>query len=436
MRSRFFSCAILVPVVALSASPAAAQSASLITDAVTGLPPMYPSYLTIFDNQLYFRASNYPGGTDSELWRSDGVKAERAADVLPGPNGSSPAYLTGFNGVLYFQATGATGASRLYQFDPVTSAAGLAPGSSANASVPDELTVYNGNLYFRASKFSGPNIGTELWKFDGATQTYTDIYPGAGNSYPQHFIGYNGLLYFNANGPANPGTELYRANGTAVANAANIYPGNGSSPESFCVYNGKLLFSANDGTHGRELWSYDSVSNQAVLAADIVSGGQNSSSNPGGLAVYKSKVYFSATDGIRGYELWSFDGTAAKMVAEINPTPDPGNGDDRMIDSSPAGLTVFNNILYFSANDGTHGRELWSYDGSQARMVMDINPGQYGSEVSELIVFRDSLYFSADDGYDPGLRSLQTKVYAMVVPEPGLIALVLPAALLLRRRRQ
>jgi ELWxxDGT repeat protein len=125
------------------------------------------------------------------------------------------------------------------------------------------------------------------------------------------------------------------------------------------------------------------------------------------------------------------------MVAEINPTPDPGNGDTFLMDSNPTDLTVLNGILYFAANDGVHGQELWSYDGQQTRLVVDINPGQYGSDVQELTVYNGRLFFSADNGYSPGLNSLQPKVFALSVPEPGtswMIGAAVFAVLHTRRR--
>ena len=54
------------------------------------------------------------------------------------------------------------------------------------------------------------------------------------------------------------------------------------------------------------------------------------------------------------------------IVADINPDG-----------SSDAGRwrNVFNNALYFGADDGTSGNELWKYDGVNApSMVADINP--------------------------------------------------------------
>jgi ELWxxDGT repeat protein len=349
--------------------------------------------------------------------------------------GKDPEYLAPYNGKLYFGA-----GSKLYQFD-TASGASLAPGSSSNAQLPQEMTAYGGSLYFRATRYGAPgNIGTELWRFDGKDQTLIDLWPGPGSSYPQHFIQYNGQLYFNSGGFPGPGTELWRTNGTTTQKAVTINP-DGSSPENFAVHAGKLYFAAKDGVHGNELWQFDSTTGTATLAADIVPGGQYASSNPSSLASYNGKLYFSATDGVNGYELWSYDGTAAVKVAEINPTPNPGNGDDWLMDSSPGSLTVFNGKLYFSANDGVHGRELWQYDSTTntASLVMDINPGSYGSEVGELTVYNGQLYFAADNGYVPGLTSLRPAMMSLAeVPEPGSFALLAcgAAALLLWRKRR
>jgi hypothetical protein len=72
---------------------------------------------------------------------------------------------------------------------------------------------------------------------------------------------------------------------------------------------------------------------------------------------------------------------------------------------------------------------LWSYDGSNASMVADINPGQYGSEVSELTVFNNQLFFSADDGF-MRLHNLEPKVFMLsAVPEPSALALLATACL-------
>jgi ELWxxDGT repeat protein len=83
------------------------------------------------------------------------------------------------------------------------------------------------------------------------------------------------------------------------------------------------------------------------------------------------------------------------MVADINPG---SNG------SVPMGLTNFNGTLYFTADDGVHGDELWRSDGTAAGtfMVKDINPGSAGSNggTLNLTVVGGTLYLTASDGVD------------------------------------
>lgn len=410
---------LLALVIGTDETSAAFVARRIVSD--TGDPIRWPSYLTEYDGQLFFRANNLTNGNNVELWAFDGTVARRAAEINPGPAGSDPSDLTVYNGRLYFCASGPGGTSKLWCYDAAAGAS-LAPGSASQAQLPQELVAYGGKLYFRAARFGAPgNIGIELWSFDGTNQAPLDLYAGSGSSYPQHFIVYNDLLYLNACGTPGQGTELWRYNGIGMpTEAARIWPDNGSSPEQLAVYAGALYFSAYDGVHGRELWRYDG--SRATLAADIVPGGPSSSSNPSGLTVYNGELYFCATDEVHGYELWAFDGTHARRVAEINPTADPGNGDTFLMDSRPDNLTVFDGLLYFSADDGVHGRELWCYDGTAARLVLDINPGPYGSEVSELTVYNNALYFSADDGHVPGFSALEPQVFALASAPPTLEA--------------
>src|SRR5712692_5540242 len=92
-------------------------------------------------------------------------------------------------------------------------------------------------------------------------------------------------------------------------------------------------------------------------------------SNPYGLTDVAGTLYFQANDGTHGYELWRSDGTKAgtTLVKDINPAGD----------SNPYGLTDVAGTLYFEADDGTHGFELWRSDGTRAgtTQVKDINPG-------------------------------------------------------------
>ena len=85
-------------------------------------------------------------------------------------------------------------------------------------------------------------------------------------------------------------------------------------------------------------------------------------------------LYFDADDGSSGKELWAHDTSNASTwrVADI----DSGSGD-----SYPGNYMAIlvGDTLYFSANDGSSGYELWAHDTSNASTwrVADIDSGYW-----------------------------------------------------------
>lgn len=102
-------------------------------------------------------------------------------------------------------------------------------------------------------------------------------------------------------------------------------------------------------------------------------------------------LYFTSNDGTNGKELWSSDGTkmGTQMVRDINPWGS----------SNPRYLTVMGGNLYFQANGGLQGTELWRSDGTGQGtfLVSDIYPAS-SSNPSHLIAVGGLLYFQANDG--------------------------------------
>jgi ELWxxDGT repeat protein len=175
----------------------------------------------------------------------------------------------------------------------------------------------------------------------------------------------------------------------------DINPGSASSNAAhFTQVNNLAFFTADDGTHGTELWESNGSAAGTIMVRDINPG--PSGSFPYGssyLTNVNGTLFFAADDGAHGMELWESNGTVAGtfLVRDINSGP---NG------SAPESLTNVNGTLFFSAGDGTHGHELWESNGTGAGtfLVRDINPGSNGSYPFYLTNVSGTLFFPADDG--------------------------------------
>ena len=107
------------------------------------------------------------------------------------------------------------------------------------------------------------------------------------------------------------------------------------------------------------------------------------------LTVAGDRVFFSADDGVRGAELWVTDGTEAgtQMVMDINPVGS----------SNPMRFTRLGNRIVFAADDGKNGNEVWVSDGTPAgtQLLKDVNAGAENSSPLELVAAGGSLFFTA-----------------------------------------
>ena len=126
-------------------------------------------------------------------------------------------------------------------------------------------------------------------------------------------------------------------------------------------------------------------------------------SSPAYMTVFNNILYFSAT-GLdnAGTELWKYDATTNSVgrAADIYPGPESSN---------PSFLAVYNGLLYFSANgnDGA-GIELWRFNGSAVGRLSDISNGAGNSNPAYMTVFNGRLYFSASSSDGTGVELWQT----------------------------
>jgi ELWxxDGT repeat protein len=400
-----------------------------------------PSHLTDVNGTLFLTADD--GVHGNELWRSDGTPAGTTLvrDINPGPPSSSPNNLTSVNGTVFFNAWDPTTRRHvLWRSD------GTAVGTTFLKEVyADEILSVGGTLFFSDSDFTHgdlwrsdgtpagtkiiknfngryPNVrgltnvdgkllfaaddgahGSELWKSDGTaegTRLVVDIAPGPLSSRPGELTNVNGVLFFSPSAGVQ-GNSLWKSDGMPGGTrlVSNVVPvgSDGSEPDALASVDGTVFFTARDGVHGRELWKSRGDAKTTTLVKDINPG--TGSSFPGELAdVYtgaglvnvNGTLFFTADDGAHGSELWKSDGTPNGTVMVDDIVPGAAG-------SWPALLTKVGSRLFFVADDGVHGSELWSSDGTSAGTVLvkDIEPGAEGDYPYGLTAVGDTLYFSA-----------------------------------------
>jgi ELWxxDGT repeat protein len=385
----------------------------MVADIARGPGSSGPTDLVAIGSTVYFVAND--GDHGNELWKTNGTSAgtTMVADIWPGGRSSYVTDLTNVNGTLFFAANDGVHGEQLWKSDGTTAGTTMVLDIAAN-SYPGNLTNVNGTLFFSANSYNG----NELWKSDGTaagTTMVADIYPGGYTGYygytpnssnPANLINVNGTLFFTADvGPSQP--ELFKSDGTAAGTVQLTANVNGN-PHDLTNVNGTLFFTAYDTTHGAELWKSDGTVAGTTLVKDIAPGGSwvttgsfyygyftyyvPNSSNPGNLTNVNGTLFFTADNGTHGQELWKSDGTAAGtvMVADIR----PGSSSSYTSD-----LTNVNGALFFAASGLPAESELWKSDGTAAGTVMvsAINSNGSGAP-SQLTNVNGMLYFSATDG--------------------------------------
>jgi ELWxxDGT repeat protein len=307
--------------------------------------------LTVVGDNLFFIADTNGGESDTELWRiREAGTADRAVEKIDinALESSSPANLTVVNGnTLYLTATRPnlttfTQERRLVKLENIL--------DDTDDDINDNTGIKAVNI-----NIQGSLTDSTLYLFKGDTANDADD-----------------ILYLTADvdDGSSRGRELLKLENPLAATSAStativrdIAPGNaGSNPRNFAEYNGRLFFTANDGT-GEKLWYTDATEGAKSIDVGLLNSADSNSqvaySNAARLTVVGNTLYLSARSERQGIELWQIRGTTLSLVQDINlvPSEDIPSANNS---SSPQQLVSIDGTLYFVADSGPSGLEVWS----------------------------------------------------------------------------
>ncbi len=358
-----------------------------------------PKYIVGFNKKVYFAANDNINGV--ELWQSDGTANGTILlkDINSGSASSDPENFIEYNGALYFTATTVAQGKELWKTDGTAAGTVLVkdirPGTTG--SDISQISKVKGKLYFGAT---GENNEKEPHISDGTasgTSILKDLPSIAFGSFPGGFMEHNGMVYFYAGAFGDEyGSQLWKTDGTdsgteLVKEAQYI---------SYLYSSGSyLLFKG--GFNDNELWKSDGTANGTSVLI-------NTLNNPKFFTRFNNKDFF-----ISGGIAWETDGTAlnTKKIDNFDISKSSNDFND---------ILLWKNNLYFKAsppNAFPSNYELYSYNGSQIKLVKDIYTGTFGSDPRYFTDASTYFVFSADfsgkgtevwksDGTDSGTQLL------------------------------
>ena len=418
----------------------------------------------VFNNLLYFTADD--GVHGYELWSTDGTtgNTKLVTDINGKASGSiaSDAYFLVNGSYTLFTAYNADSVLGLYKL----TSAGVALvknnfGSDILLSNVGEATAFGSKVVFTVNTGDFGVGAAQLWITDGNNSGTTLLKDfGSGTSgllFPEFYLFKNKLFFAGL----ETNNELWTTDGTAAH--TTLFKNFGTTNLGYSAIglfsavtlNNKLLFIAADDAHGAELWSTDGTAANTVIVKDINPGANDAAPtlliNEGAIqgivsggninnfnfhqfyTSFNGKIYFTANDGTHGVELWSSDGTAAntQLVKDIN----VGSGDGVNNDNDFNSFYTTTGI-YFDATNGTSGYEPWVTDGTSGgtKQVSDVKTGATSSNPEYQFIYNNQLYFTTyinDTSPDSDLYKINTPLTVLPVNLSSFIASIQPQSVLL-----
>lgn len=245
-------------------------------------------------------------------------------------------------------------------------------GTSTSANI-EQTVLFNNELFFSAD-FTGGSADRP-YRLNPTTGVVTAITQSNAptTSNVVDLFKFNGRLYGVM--ASSVGFELFQYNSatenfdlhTNLNGTGDGFPTVARDPNGDpVIFNNDLILTASDTSTGQEIFRLRADNNQLALLKDVLSGTASSFANS--FTVFNNKLYFEADDASANTEPYVYDSSSgnATVVSRAN----PASGQD----SNLTLLFVFNNNLFTSINSDT-GRDLFKLNtaNNTFERVADLN---------------------------------------------------------------
>ncbi len=356
----------------------------LLTDAVGGGYPTYPSPFAVLGGVLYFITYQYEHSSpepSEQLWRSDGTVAGTylVADVGPGLYFFHQDVLVVAGNKVFFAAPLDTGEA-LWSSDGT--AQGTAPVTSQQQA-PALLTAAGGRVFFVTA---APGSPSALWVSDGSAGGTRSVSPAPGALW----IAATGDDVIFAAPDAAQLPQIWQSDGTP-AGTRQVTSGSGfgllNDPAQVAAIGARLVF-----VGAGKLWAA-ALGSTGPPTSLCGAGGCGPLDQYTRLSNLGSRVAFLDGSSDAGYGLWASDGTPAGTLQLEEACPG--------FCFSPPLATQAGNALFFGVADGNQDfDQLWRSDGTPAGTGRFAAP-LLSSEVTAppvVAVLQNNVFFAATDG--------------------------------------
>jgi ELWxxDGT repeat protein len=411
---------------------------------------IFPSNFTAVGTKLFYSAFTLLGG--SEIWTTEGSGPQQVASPQSASARSlSPTNLIRLGNKVLFTGTGDLVGTELFSTEGTTVTVVKDIDTRPGGSAISQITALKDKVYFSATDYQGE---TELWRTNGSPdgESIVHDFTLVGTSTPKDVTKINGdtLFYTVHNGTTR---DLYsNHSNTPVKNLGlGLDVSNRIFPN---VIDKQMYFWYYDNSEGYEVYKSDVTNTQQLTHINLALGNKtfgeyvkygvdvfiavNNFATPAESGLYKidgsgpgatqiksiknitkfivsgNKLYFAADDGVNGEELWKSDGTAAGtvMVKDIVPGSAgsvPHFGLPNETTDAPAAL---DGKIYFLVNNGV-GTYAWVSDGTEAGTVqLSSADGVSGLKtINGKVFFRTQFGLYVTDGTIAGTKKITAEYY-------------------------